>query len=71
MGASSIATLAAVGDLSGNWSWTVWLLIPAVVLLALITALCVGPHGEPPRTERATRGVSQYLERHALQEEDR
>lgn len=71
MAATSIATMAAVGDLSGNWSWTVWLLIPAILLLALITALCVGPGGEPPRAERGTRGVSQYLERHALQEEDR
>ncbi|CAN5708107.1 MAG: hypothetical protein H0X61_04240 [Acidimicrobiia bacterium] len=71
MAVSPIATLAAVGDLSGNWSWTVWLLVPAIVLLGLITALCVGPHGEPPRAERGTRGVSQYLERHALQEEDR
>ena len=53
----SIATaLAASGDLTGNWSWTVWLLIPLVLVLAFVTACCVGPLGDPPR------GVSHYLD---------
>ena len=49
--------LAAEGDLTGNWSWTVWLLIPLVLVLAYVTARVVGPHGEPPpdRVERPGR----------------
>jgi hypothetical protein len=63
MTAQSIATtLAAAGDLTGNWSWTVWLLIPIVLLLALVTAACVGPLGDPPRSRNASRGVSHYLD---------
>ena len=59
----SIATaLAASGDLTGNWSWTVWLLIPVVLLLAYVTARCVGPLGDPPRSRTASRGVSHYLD---------
>ena len=30
--------MAATSDLTGNWSWTVWLLIPAVLLLAYVPA---------------------------------
>jgi len=59
------AIVAAAGDLTGNWSGTVWLLIPGVIILAVVTALAVGPLGEPERTHRRARGVSQYLERHA------
>jgi hypothetical protein len=58
------ALVAASGDLVGNWSWTVWLLIPLVIVLALVTALVVGPLGEPPR-RAGGRGVSNYLERRA------
>ena len=59
----SIATaLAAAGDLTGNWSWTVWLLIPLVLVLAFVTACCVGPLGDPPRSRNASRGVSHYLD---------
>jgi membrane protein implicated in regulation of membrane protease activity len=66
MVAGSIAsTLGAVGDLTGNWSWTVWLLIPLVLVLAYITARSLGPQGEPPPTENSSRGVSAYLSRHA------
>lgn len=53
--------LAAAGDLVGNWSWTVWLLIPIVVGLALVTALVLGPLGEPSREVDAERGVSRFL----------
>jgi membrane protein implicated in regulation of membrane protease activity len=63
MAERSIATvLAASADLSGNWSWTVWLLIPLVLLLAYVTARCVGPLGDPPRSRSASRGVSHYLD---------
>lgn len=62
MTASSIvAVVAEEGDLVGNWSWTVWLLIPLAVLVAVVTALSVGPRGEPPRSRHTTRGVSRYL----------
>ena len=50
MAERAIATvLAASADLSGDWSWTVWLLIPLVLVLAYVTARCVGPSGDPPR----------------------
>ena len=58
----STTAVAAAGDLTGNWSWTVWLLIPAVLLLALLTAWCVGPLGDPSRSRTTTRGVSHYLD---------
>lgn len=54
--------LAATGELAGNWSWTVWLLIPAVLVLAYVTACCVGPGGDPPRVRQSSRGVSHYLD---------
>ena len=59
----SFAALAAAGDLTGNWSWTVWLLIPLVLVLAYVTARCLGPDGTPPRTSSSARGVSGYLDR--------
>ena len=54
---------AAEGDLAGNWSWTVWLLIPLALVLAVITALCLGPGGEPDGATRSSGGVSRYLAR--------
>jgi hypothetical protein len=68
MAPSVTALVAASGDLVGNWSWTVWLLIPLVILLALVTALVVGPLGEPPR-RTGGRGVSNSLERRASEVE--
>jgi hypothetical protein len=53
--------LAAAGDLVGNWSWTVWLLIPIVVVAALVTALVLGPLGEPGPEVDSERGVSRFL----------
>jgi hypothetical protein len=64
------ALVAAAGDLVGDWSWTVWLLIPLVLVLAVVTALVVGPLGEP-RPRAGGRGVSSYLERRATEEERR
>jgi hypothetical protein len=69
MAEASFSSLAAAGDLTGNWSWTVWLLIPVVLVLAYITARVVGPDGDPPRRRASRHGVSQYLDRH-LDEED-
>ena len=66
-----VAVTAASTDLVGNWSWTVWLLIPLALLLAFVTARCVGPLGEPPRSHSGERGVSSYLARRATSEEDR
>jgi membrane protein implicated in regulation of membrane protease activity len=60
--------LAAAGDLTGNWSWTVWLLIPLVAVLAVVTARAVGPRGDPPRTQTASRGVSAHLARTATEQ---
>jgi hypothetical protein len=60
---SNFAALAAAGDLTGNWSWTVWLLIPLVVILAYVTARCLGPDGAPTRAHSSARGVSTYLDR--------
>ena len=59
--------VAAAGDLVGDWSWTVWLLIPLALVLALVTALVVGPLGEPPR-RAGGHGVSASLERRAAEE---
>ena len=55
--------LAAVGDLVGNWSWTVWLLIPLVVGLAVVTGLTLASDDgdDAPRAGGAERGVSRYL----------
>jgi hypothetical protein len=64
-----IATLAAQVDLAGGWSWTVWLGIPVVLVLAYVTARVVGPDGDPPRTTSSGRGVSEHLARRAAQEE--
>jgi hypothetical protein len=63
-----VAAAAESDDLAGNWDWTVWLLIPLVLVLAYVTARSVGPQGEPPRSESSSRGVSQYLTRHAESE---
>ena len=54
--------LAAVGDLVGNWSWTVWLLIPLVVVLAIVTGLSLGPQEERGRPTGVERGVSRFLD---------
>lgn len=71
MAEGSIAALAATGDLTGNWSWTVWLLIPTVLLLAYVTARCVGSDGDPPRSRARTHGVSDYLDRNVSEKEAR
>ncbi len=52
-------------ELVGNWSWTVWLLIPLALGLALVTAIALGSRGEPRPAERRTRGVGRHLARSA------
>ena len=66
---SFVAVIAASEDLVGNWSWTVWLLIPLALILAFVTARCVGPLGEPPRRQSGERGVSRHLARRATEED--
>ena len=58
---SQVAVIASAGDLVGNWSWTVWLLIPIVIGLALVTGLVLGPLGEPDPEVDGERGVSRFL----------
>lgn len=59
---------ALAADLVGNWSWTVWLLIPIALVLALVTAIALGPGAEPTRSQRGSGGVSRFLERRAAGE---
>ena len=68
---SNVAVFAEAGDLVGNWSWSVWLLIPLVLVLALLTALVLGPGGEPTRSRGQAGGVSRYLARTNREERDR
>ena len=70
MHATAITFLAAAGDLTGNWSWTVWLLIPLVLLLALVTALVLGSADEPTRSARSSGGVSRYLDRNTTTDQE-
>jgi hypothetical protein len=51
-----------VGDLAGNWSWTVWLLIPLAVGLGLVTALALGAADGTETTTTRRRGVSRALD---------
>ena len=50
--------LAAPVDLTGDWSWTVWLLIPLVLVLAYVTARCVGPERRPAADPPSRRAAS-------------
>lgn len=61
---NALAASAADGELAGNWSWTVWLLIPVVLVLAVLTARTLGAVGDdqasaPPRGG----GVDRFLAR--------
>ena len=51
------------GDLTGNFSGVVWLLIPLAVALALLTAYVLGPRGTPDPSEHRLGGVSRALSR--------
>ena len=67
--AAPAAAANNAGDLAGNWSWTVWLLIPVALGLALLTALVLGPLGEPSEAERREGGVTRFLSRRDTTEE--
>ncbi len=51
------------GDLTGNFSAIVWLLIPLALGLALLTAYVLGPRGTPDPSEHRVGGVSRALSR--------
>ena len=70
MSASGIVA-AAAGDLVGNWSWTVWLLIPLLLGLAVITSLTLGSLGEPERTTASRGGVSRFLAQSTDSDQDK
>lgn len=50
-----------VGDLTGNLPLAVYLLIPLALVLALLTAVVLGPRGDPAAEVRRTGGVSRVL----------
>jgi hypothetical protein len=52
---------ANVGDLAGNLPLGVYLLIPLVLALAILTSLALGSGGEPRATGRRIGGVSRAL----------
>lgn len=54
-----------VGDLVGNLPFAIYLLVPLVLALALLTAVILGPRGEPGQTARRAGGVSRMLGRRA------
>ncbi|MEJ7582672.1 MAG: hypothetical protein WKF43_01045 [Acidimicrobiales bacterium] len=56
--------VGAAGDLVGNWSWAVWLLIPLAVVLAFVTSLVLGSSGDATGNDRREGGVTRYLARH-------
>ena len=53
----------ATGDLVGNLPFAVYLLIPLALALALLTAIALGPMGEPGPPGRRAGGVSRALRR--------
>jgi hypothetical protein len=50
-----------VGDLTGNLPLAVYLLIPLAIVLALLTAVVLGPRGDPTATVRRAGGVTRVL----------
>jgi hypothetical protein len=57
-----------VGDLVGNLPAVVYLLIPLALGLAFLTALLLGPLGEPEASARRAGGVTRALERRRASE---
>jgi hypothetical protein len=57
-----------VGDLTGNFSGAVWLLIPLALILALLTSVALGPLGRPQASARRAGGISRVLSRHEADE---
>jgi hypothetical protein len=52
-----------VGDLVGNLPFAVYLLIPLALVLAVLTAVLLGPLGAPDPGEHRVGGVSRALGR--------
>jgi hypothetical protein len=50
-----------VGDLTGNFSPATYLLIPLALVLALITAIALGPRGEPGAAAHRAGGLERAL----------
>jgi hypothetical protein len=50
-----------VGDLTGNLSAVTYLLIPLALVLAFITALALGPSGEPGAASHRAGGLERAL----------
>jgi hypothetical protein len=61
----SVPLMSEVGDLVGNLPFAVYLLIPLALGLALLTAVVLGPLGEPDPSEHRAGGVSRALGRRA------
>jgi hypothetical protein len=57
-----------VGELVGNLPGVVYLLIPLALGLAFLTALVLGPLGEPAASARRAGGVTRALERRPVSE---
>jgi hypothetical protein len=51
------------GDLTGNFDWIVWLLIPLATILGIVTAAVLGHGGDPSTSARRAGGVSRALSR--------
>ena len=62
-GLVAAADPSTVGDLSGNLPWAVYLLIPLVVVLAIVTAVVLGSSGEVATERARSGGVSRTLRR--------
>jgi hypothetical protein len=60
---NTLASATSDSNLVGNWSWSVWLLIPLAVVLAVLTALALGGSGEDEPAPPRGGGVSRYLDR--------
>jgi hypothetical protein len=50
-----------VGDLTSNLPLAVYLLIPLALVLALLTAVVLGPRGDPAASSRRAGGVTRVL----------
>lgn len=55
------------GDLVGNWSGALWLLIPLAIVLAAATAFALGPDSAGADAGRRQGGVSRAMARRAAE----
>lgn len=59
---AAAASSSSAGDLTGNLSWVVYLLIPTVIVFALLTAFALGGRTEPPSVHRREGRVTRALD---------